>query len=791
MSDQNPQHTPREHVYRPIEESAYRVIHLLPGTFTDDIRCVLETRPEVVMTSYEAISYQWGDESITRPISVAPMRSRIATTWPLLESANMALEKFLRAIHFHLTLLIPLCILVWCMGIGFIRHLSSPLPKEPRPWDCPTFMPQDIFSAAISAFVGLLISYILGILISRAIEVTETKPLFFLLDLIFGPISLKHPMEFTTLRVTTNLESALRQLRKEKQMRTLWIDALCIDQKNDDEKRAQVQRMDRIYANATSTTIWLGGYHGLEEPKRCGGEHPKCEHSLQIEAAFNYVLFLSGWRTFFRLNSVTDEQRLFLASRQGFIELAKRGWWERLWVIQEVSLSTGRVYIRCGRNTCRFEDFQSAWDSLYCKHSELRHDFMPSIHLMTTIKDFRYSSDQDQLSPSWEDRYNAFRTFPPTQSFHGLRFPERLQRILLQTSGRFKCRDDRDRLYAVLGIAAGITVGPRRTIAFFMRRPIEDPPTMIINCLSHALRITSDNGVFLAIKPVHIGRFVEWIWFRYYDLIIRYWTICRPEYVTTGHIRDLDDLKGRGTDRTGFFTALAGYLAQETGNLSFLDAVSCAEDEEDTVPSWVPDWSKEVSLSAYTFAECRDWTKFRIIDAGKTLQVEGRCRTIFEVIHAADLQEFQSLPGWQGGFEKSAALPSKERLVLLRLLSELGRLTSPDHSNELGRSEKWRALLLFFHASNCLKAGLVRMKSQNTTVVYTDNAIAEGIGYLRTGKVNQGDILLSVPGTFHHMVLRQGKMADRWRIVGLVDMEHTEDWAKLRKDDRLWVVTIE
>jgi hypothetical protein len=171
--------------------------------------------------------------------------------------------------------------------------------------------------------------------------------------------------------------------------------------------------------------------------------------------------------------------------------------------------------------------------------------------------------------------------------------------------------------------------------------------------------------------------------------------------------------------------------------------------------------------------------------------VEGRCRTIIKVIHAADLQKLQFSPLWQNGFTKTAALPSQEKPAFVRLLWELGRLTSPDHSNRLGRSEKRRALWLFFRINDGLKAGLLRMLSRHTVIAYTDNAIADGMGCLEYGKVNEGDRLLSVPGAYYYMVLRQGKLAYRWRIVGLVEMEHAEDWPQLHKDGRLQVVAIE
>jgi hypothetical protein len=38
----------------------------------------------------------------------------------------------------------------------------------------------------------------------------------------------------------------------------LWIDAICINQKNADEKQAQVPLMGEIYANATEVMVWLG-----------------------------------------------------------------------------------------------------------------------------------------------------------------------------------------------------------------------------------------------------------------------------------------------------------------------------------------------------------------------------------------------------------------------------------------------------------------------------------------------------------------------------------------------------
>lgn len=66
--------------------------------------------------------------------------------------------------------------------------------------------------------------------------------------------------------VTLNLESALLNLRKRQTGQTtdlqmfIWIDALCIDQTNLEERNIQVQRMRSIYRNARRVVVYLGDY---------------------------------------------------------------------------------------------------------------------------------------------------------------------------------------------------------------------------------------------------------------------------------------------------------------------------------------------------------------------------------------------------------------------------------------------------------------------------------------------------------------------------------------------------
>jgi hypothetical protein len=59
------------------------------------------------------------------------------------------------------------------------------------------------------------------------------------------------------LEVTQNCYSALRRLRNDS-VRCLWIDAICINQNDDNERSAQVRMMDRVFATASRVIIDFG-----------------------------------------------------------------------------------------------------------------------------------------------------------------------------------------------------------------------------------------------------------------------------------------------------------------------------------------------------------------------------------------------------------------------------------------------------------------------------------------------------------------------------------------------------
>jgi hypothetical protein len=60
------------------------------------------------------------------------------------------------------------------------------------------------------------------------------------------------------LKITHSLYVALQRLQEQEPHRVLWIDAICIDQRNKKERGHQVSHMSKIYRSADRVICWLG-----------------------------------------------------------------------------------------------------------------------------------------------------------------------------------------------------------------------------------------------------------------------------------------------------------------------------------------------------------------------------------------------------------------------------------------------------------------------------------------------------------------------------------------------------
>ncbi|KAJ4223454.1 hypothetical protein NW759_006089 [Fusarium solani] len=100
------------------------------------------------------------------------------------------------------------------------------------------------------------------------------------------------------VKVTDSCFEALSSLRKALGSFTIWVNAICINQMDDDEKAAQIPLMGEIYIWAEVAYIWLG------------------PSTVEIKKALDYVKFVSHYRLFPAGIPWNSGNRLMTASQE-------------------------------------------------------------------------------------------------------------------------------------------------------------------------------------------------------------------------------------------------------------------------------------------------------------------------------------------------------------------------------------------------------------------------------------------------------------------------------------------
>ena len=166
------------------------------------------------------------------------------------------------------------------------------------------------------------------------------KPIYKALSYTWGIAEMPKTIALDGMQVQIrkNLWQALYHLRSEEHELTLWIDALCINQNDLQERGSQVSRMSAIYGIAKEVIVWLGP---ADEDSKLGIDF--------IQQNFHPS---SGPR----VKDIPMDEFLVEASELELSAIAKimaREYWHRVWIIQEIFRARS-VTVHCGHDTMRW-----------------------------------------------------------------------------------------------------------------------------------------------------------------------------------------------------------------------------------------------------------------------------------------------------------------------------------------------------------------------------------------------------------------------------------------------------
>lgn len=229
------------------------------------------------------------------------------------------------------------------------------------------------------------------------------------------------------VHITRNADALLRHLRDPKVGRRLWIDGICINQRDLTERCHQLPMMHAIYTGAESVFIWAGksdqhtrgvfDFFKILEARHITSNTERQKSTNDTSSSVSSAQLQSIGES----SSITGHERDNFARIRAFVD---RPWFHRAWTFQEACLST-RCQLLCGEYSLPWSTAVSA--TLYLStRGMVSAVFGSSADILVALAHF------SAANPSQYTPYLA---------------------ILLPLTRRLEATDDRDKVYAPLGLA--------------------------------------------------------------------------------------------------------------------------------------------------------------------------------------------------------------------------------------------------------------------------------------------------------------------------------------------------
>ncbi|KAL8410422.1 hypothetical protein RB596_000195 [Gaeumannomyces avenae] len=269
----------------------------------------------------------------------------------------------------------------------------------------------------------------------------DAAPTFYALSHCWGtkPPSCNLQLGAETLAVRPDLAAGVARIRElaaeepalDPPLLYVWIDTICINQKDLQERSSQVQLMGEIYSLSAKTLIWLGPHLPTSSLawQLLGriynvfrAQHPSAEQISDIPVQ----LYSDAYHAGTGLPNWHDEDWLHLKN------LLDLDWFSRVWVIQEVVLSPRDPLLLHGEHTY-------PWHRLGWAVAWLRRN---GYTRLPKVSDKALNIDTLYLLQ--RRRWSATTTHPW--------WP--LDALMCITQTKFRATDQRDKIYGLLGLAA-------------------------------------------------------------------------------------------------------------------------------------------------------------------------------------------------------------------------------------------------------------------------------------------------------------------------------------------------
>ena len=260
------------------------------------------------------------------------------------------------------------------------------------------------------------------------------KPKFEALSYCWGDPNVTRDIAIEDLSrpVTVSLDAALRHLRGRWTRRTLWADAICINQNDPEERGQQVRLMRDIYSSATCVRVWLG------------------DSNERTKDAFEWLTTLYGFiklrskKPLLERISVMDEPILDHIS-----DLLSYPWWRRIWIVQELLLAQSAM-VHCGRFNRAFRIISDTYTAL---HKELSVDVLNSNRSSISGQQqiARYLFNLRETVGLQDAIYGVVNRSNQAEANRKIAVP-----LVLNLARGYGASDDRDKVYGVIGLLSSI-----------------------------------------------------------------------------------------------------------------------------------------------------------------------------------------------------------------------------------------------------------------------------------------------------------------------------------------------